>query len=102
MSLFAPNTGDKKMDEAYLKLKVHIDKCKTFDGFLQHFNYIVKTDDAEVLKKWLLKVLYVSMKLDSTDKHDFDKLLEMVDETKQKELLDWLAMSLKQQSSHIT
>ena len=94
MSLFTPNTGDKKMDEAYSNLKVHIDKCKTFDEFLQHFNYIVKTDDAEVLKKWLLKVLYVSMKLDNSPIHDFDKLLERVDETKQKELLDWLSNTL--------
>ena len=90
MNLFAPNTGDKKMDEAYSRLKTHIDKCKSFDEFLQHFNYIVKTDDAELLNKWLLKVLYVDMKQDSTPKHDFDKLLERVDEAKRQEMQNWL------------
>ncbi|WP_294962285.1 hypothetical protein [Sulfurimonas sp.] len=101
MSLFTPNTGDKKMDEAYLNLKVHIDKCKTFDEFIQHFNYIVKTDDTELLNKWLLKVLYVNMKLDNTDKHDFDKLLESVDEVKKQELKNWLEVSLKKQGENI-
>ncbi len=97
MSLFTPITGDEKMDKAYANLKKHIGKCKSFDEFLQHFNYIVKTDDAEVLNKWLLKVLFVSMKIESADKHDFDRLLESVDKIKQKEMLDWLEMSLKKQ-----
>ena len=95
MSLFEPNTGDKKMDEAYSNLKVHIDKCKTFDEFLQHFNYIVKSDDAEVLKKWLLKVLYVSMKLDIATQHDFDKLLERVSEVDKQKLERWLQVELE-------
>lgn len=96
MGLFQPETGDKKMDEAYSNLKTHIDKCKTFDEFLQHFNYIVKTGDAEVLNKWLLKVLYVSMKLDNTVQHDFDKLLERVNEAKRQELQNWLDSMLLQ------
>lgn len=96
MSLFAPNTGDSKMDEAYMRMQEHVSKCKNFDDFYMHFNYIVKTDDIEKLNKWLLKVLYVSMKLDNTPKHDFDLLLERVDETKKQELQNWLnSMLLK-------
>lgn len=96
MSLFTPNTGDEKMDKAYSNLKEHIDRCKTFDEFLQHFNYIVKTDDPEVLNRWLLKVLYVNMRLDNAPKHDFDKLLELVNEAKRDEIRNWLdSMLLK-------
>lgn len=97
MSLFQPNTGDKKMDEAYANLKVHIDRCKTFDEFVQHFNYIVKTKDTEVLNKWLLKVLYVNMRLDNNPIHDFDRLLESVDEAKKQELIAWLGNALNNQ-----
>ena len=92
--MFIPNTGDKKMDEAYANLKVHIDKCKTFDEFLQHFNYIVKTDDTEVLNSWLLKVLFVVMKLESVEMHDFDKLLQLVNEKEKQIMSEWLQNKL--------
>ncbi len=94
MSLFTPQTGNEKMDKAYANLQEHVDRCKTFDMFLQHFNYIVKTDDKEVLNKWLLKVLFVNMK-QSREKHDFDKLLECVDEAKKMELQLWLKTTLE-------
>jgi len=95
MSLFTPNTGDAKMDKAYQNLQEHVSRCKTFDAFLQHFKYVVKTDDLEVLNKWLLKVLFVNMKQDPNEKHDFDKLLERVGEVKQQELINWLKLNLE-------
>jgi len=95
MNLFAPNTGDAKMDKAYLNMQEHISKCKTFDDFLMHFKYIVKTDDAQKLNEWLLKVLFVNMK---HDKHDFDRLLESVDATKRQELTTWLQTNLDNQT----
>lgn len=94
MSLFAPNTGDKKMDEAYMHMQEHIGKCKNFDDFFMHFNYIVKIDDKELINKWLLKVLFVSMKY---AKHDFERLCDSVDEIKKQELQNWLDTSLKKQ-----
>jgi len=94
MSLLRVNTGDEKLDKAYENFKIHVDKCKSFEEFLQHFNYIVKTDDAEVLKKWLLKVLFVSMKQESVKKHDFDVLLESVDDVKREEIQSWLRTAL--------
>ena len=97
MSLLAPNTGNKKMDEAYVKLQEHVSICKTFDDFEMHFNYIAKTQDKEVLNKWLLKVLFVNMQQVPHAKHDFDSLLESVDDTKKQELRNWLEASLKKQ-----
>ncbi len=91
MNLFAPKTGDEKMDKAYQNLQVHITKCKSFDEFFQHFNYIVKTDNKEVLNTWLLKVLYVQMK----QKHPFDVLRDSVDDKKKKEIETWLNESIK-------
>lgn len=95
MGLFAPNTGDEKMDKAYMNLQVHVDKCKTFDDFFMHFNYIVKTDNKDILNKWLLKVLFVNMKQNTQEQHDFDKLLELVGEVKKQELKVWLKASLE-------
>jgi len=89
--ILTPNTGDEKMDKAYSNMQKHVAMCKTFDEFFQHFNYIVKTDDKEVLNKWLLKVLFVNLK----HKHDFDKLLENLDEVKRDELQNWLKTMLK-------
>jgi len=82
------------MDKAYANLQEHVNKCKSFDDFFMHFNYIVKTDDKEVLNKWLLKVLFVNMK-QSREKHDFDRLLEAVDENKRAELHAWLKANLE-------
>jgi len=62
-----------------------------------HFNYIVKTDDVEKLNKWLLKVLFVNLKY---DKHDFDKLIDIVDDAKKQELQNWLSNSLKKQGDN--
>jgi len=91
------NTGDKKMDEAYVRMQEHVSRCKTFDDFFMHFNYIVKTDDVEKLNKWLLKVLFVNLKY---DKHDFDKLIDIVDDAKKQELQNWLSNSLKKQGDN--
>jgi len=93
-SLFTPQTGNEKMDKAYANLQEHVNKCKSFDDFLMHFNYIVKTDNLEVLNKWLLKVLFVYLR-QTKDKHDFDKLLECVDEAKKMELQKWLKTTLE-------
>lgn len=95
MSLLTPNTGDEKMDKAYANLQEHVNKCKTFDDFLMHFKYIVKTDNLEVLNKWLLKVLFVNMKQTPNEKHDFDKLLESVNDTEREQLHEWLRVSLE-------
>jgi hypothetical protein len=97
-NLLTLNTGDKKMEEAYMKMQDHVSKCKNFDDFYMHFNYVVKTDDYEHLNKWLLKVLFVNMKY---DKHDFDKLLDSVDDLKKQELRNWLSASLKKQGESI-
>ncbi len=96
--ILSVNTGDAKMDKAYVKMQEHVSKCKNFDDFYMHFNYIVKTDNLEVLNIWLLKVLFVNMKY---DKHDFDKLLESVDDLKKQELRNWLSASLKKQGESI-
>lgn len=95
MNLFTPNTGDEKMDKAYVNMQEHVMKCKSFDDFLMHFKYIVKTNDLEVLNKWLLKVIFVNIKYDSQEKHDFEKLLECVNDTDRENLKVWLRTNLE-------
>jgi len=99
MSLFTPNTGDAKMDKAYQNLQEHVSRCKTFEEFLQHFNYIVKTDDKEVLNRWLLKVLFVNMKQDPNEKHDFDRLLGLTNENERQKLTQWLNNELEKRGA---
>jgi hypothetical protein len=94
MSLY-PNTGDDKMDKAYVNMQEHVKKCKTFDEFEMYFSYVVKTDDPLKLNRWLLKVLFVNMKQDPDAKHDFDVLLEAVGEEKAAELRAWLQSNLE-------
>lgn len=94
-SLLTPQTGNDKMDKAYANMQEHVRKCKTFDDFFMHFKYIVRTDNLEVLNKWLLKVLFVNMKQNCKDKHDFDKLLESVNDAKKEELRNWLKTNLE-------
>jgi len=92
MSLFTPQTNNKQMDEAYARLNEHVKRCKTFDEFLQHFMYIAKSQDPDVLNKWLLKVLYVLMRREN--EHEFDRLLRLVDDTKKAEIRHWLESAL--------
>lgn len=96
MNILSVNTGDAKLDEAYKNIQVHI--C-TFDKFIEfenYFNSIVKTDDKEVLLRWLLKVLFVEFKYGREQiKHDFDILLERVSPEKKEQLEKWLKDNLE-------
>ena len=89
----SPNTGDEKMDEAYLRLSEHIEQCKSFEEFFKLFNFVVKTPDKDVLNRWLLKILFVLIKQDG--EHKFDKLLRLVDKDKRAEMETWLNSSLE-------
>ncbi|WP_324172002.1 hypothetical protein [Sulfurimonas sp.] len=86
MSLLTPNTGDEQMDKAYVHMQNHIDRCKDFETFNQHFKYVAKTDDLPKLNLWLLKVLFVQMR----QVHPFDELLNHVEASKKQELESWL------------
>lgn len=94
MNLFTPQTGNEKMDKAYATMQVHIASFDDFNSFNTYFQHIAKTDDLAVINKWLLKVLFVYLK-QTKDKHDFDKLLEAVDENKREELKAWLKANLE-------
>lgn len=89
------NTGDKKMDDAYMRMQEHVSKRKTFDEFSMYFSHIVTTDDPEKLNTWLLKVLFVQMKQVPKELHDFDKLLSYLDPIKKKEMEVWLQLNLE-------
>ncbi len=91
---FTPQTGDDKMDEAYQHMQVHVSSFDNFDSFHNYFKSIVKTDDNEKLNKWLLKVLFVNLKQPNNSQHNFDRLLDAVDEIKRKQLQDWLKSNL--------
>ena len=98
MNILNVNTGDAKLDEAYKNIQVHI--C-TFDKFIEfesYFHSIVKTDDKEVLLKWLLKVLFIEFKYGRTqNKHDFDILLERVSSSDKALLEKWLKEKLEKE-----
>lgn len=97
MSGLNPNTGNDKMDEAYQRMLMCV---STFEGFVEFYNYflkVVKTDDKEVLNKWLLKVLYVNLEqTPKPTKHKFDVLLEKVSVENKAMLESWLDNKLKE------
>ncbi|AXH14356.1 hypothetical protein CP985_05700 [Malaciobacter mytili LMG 24559] len=90
--MFTPNTGNDKLDRAYNNLSMHISAYNNFEEFYNYFQRIVKTDDKDVLNKWLLKVLFVQMKY---NKHPFDELTELVNNENAAKLKDWLDNELK-------
>jgi len=90
--MLTPQTGNEKMDQAYMNMQTHVDSFEKFDEFFNYFEKIVKTDDKAVLSKWLLKVLFVQMKY---RKHPFDELLEKVEPGKKVQLKKWLEDNLR-------
>ena len=96
MNILSVNTGNEKLDEAYKNIQVHICTFDKFVEFESYFNSIVKTDDKEVLLKWLLKVLFIEFKYGRTqNKHDFDILLERVSSRDKALLEKWLKDKLE-------
>lgn len=100
MNILSVNTGDKKLDEAYKNIQVHI--C-TFDKFIEfesYFNSVVKTQDKEVLLRWLLKVLFIEFKYGRNQiKTDWDILLEKASPDKKQQLEKWLKDNLEKVSN---
>ncbi len=97
--MLIPNTGNDKLDRAYNNLSMHISAYNNFEEFYNYFQRIVKTDDKDVLNKWLLKVLYVQIKATNKNKHDFDLLIEKLrvnEPIKANNLSKWLKESLKE------
>ncbi|PLY04901.1 MAG: hypothetical protein C0625_15430 [Arcobacter sp.] len=90
---------DKKMNEAYNRMTAHVDSFESFYAFYEYFLKQVKTEDKEELNKWLLKVLFIQMKKTKEVKHDFDVMVELLENQpekafKAKELKDWLKNAL--------
>lgn len=96
MNILTVNTGDEKLDEAYRNFQVHVSSFDKFTEFQNYFNKIVKTDDKERLNKWLLKVLFIEFRHGRTSqKHDFDILLEKVKPEEKAKLEKWLKDNLE-------
>lgn len=96
MNILTVNTGDEKLDEAYRNFQVHVSSFDKFAEFQNYFNKIVKTDDKDRLNKWLLKVLFIEFRYGrTTQKHDFDILLERVSSEKKEQLEKWLKDNLE-------
>ena len=96
MNILTVNTGNKKLDEAYKRMQIHICTYDKVDEFMNYFNSITKDVKEDELLKWLLKVLFWEFKYGRVDKkHDFDLLLEKV-EPKDKVVLEkWLKEKLE-------
>ena len=100
MNILSVNTGDEKLDVAYKNFQVHVSSFDKFAEFQNYFNKIVKTDDKEKLNKWLLKVLFIEFRYGRTSqKHDFDILLERVSSEKKEQLEKWLEDNLEKVSN---
>jgi len=96
MNILTANTGDEKLDVAYKNFQVHVSSFDKFPEFQNYFNKIVKTDDKERLNKWLLKVLFIEFRYGrTTQKHDFDILLERVSSDDKAKLEKWLKEKLE-------
>ncbi len=96
MNILSVNTGDAKLDEAYKNIQVHICTFDKFVEFESYFNSVVRTQDKEVLLRWLLKVLFIEFKYGrAQNKHDFDILLERVSSSDKEVLEKWLKDKLE-------
>lgn len=88
---FTPQTGDEQMDDAYARLKAHMESFEEFAKFFDYFNTIVKTDDDKYIKRWLLKVLFVQLKA----KHPFDEIYDNADDEGKKIIKNWMERNLE-------
>ncbi len=96
MNIVTIQTDNTKLDEAYKNMQIHISSFNDFDTFDEYFKDVIKTDDYEVLSKWLLKVLFAEFKYGRTEqKHDFDVLLENTNEANKQQLINWLKTNLE-------
>lgn len=73
------DTGNEKLDTAYNNLSSRIDLCNDAEEFITFFYKTVKTEDKEIINKWLLKVLFVQIKyvqsnIKQKDKQELDEL----------------------------
>ncbi len=102
MNILNVNTGDAKLDEAYKNIQVHICTFDKFVEFESYFNSVVKTDDKEVLLRWLLKVLFIEFKYGRNQiKTDWDILLERVSISDKEKLENWLKEKLEKVSENV-
>jgi hypothetical protein len=99
MKILIVDTGNKKLDEAYKNIQVHICSFDNFVEFESYFNSIVKTKDIEKLNNWFLKVLFWEFKYGRNQKHDFDILLERVSPSDKELLEKWLKEKLEKVSN---
>lgn len=100
MNILSVNTGDAKLDEAYKNIQVHICTFDKFVEFESYFNSVVKTQDKEVLLRWLLKVLFIEFKYGRNQiKTDWDILLEKASPDKKQQLEKWLKDNLEKVSN---
>ncbi|CAM3513001.1 hypothetical protein [Arcobacter aquimarinus] len=99
MNILTVDTGNKKLDEAYKRMQVHICTYDKVDEFMNYFNSITKDAKEDELLKWLLKVLFWEFKYGRTNqKHDFDILLERVSSDDKAKLEKWLKEKLEKVS----
>lgn len=89
------DTGDSKMDEAYKRLELHIKSFESFEEFYRYFMKIKKTDNDKTLIKWLLKVLFVQLRITNNKKHKFDLLIEKINDKERATMENWFDEKLK-------
>ncbi len=99
LEILTVNTGNDKLDDAYKRMQIHISTFNNVEEFENYFNSILKGNDPELVKKWLMKVLFWEFKYGRDEgasaKHDFDVLCENVSAQKKKELKAWLELNLR-------
>lgn len=96
MNILTVSTGDAKLDEAYKNIQVHICTFEKFIEFESYFNSVVKTQDKEVLLRWLLKVLFIEFKYGRPqNKHLFDMILEKSKPEDREKLEQWIDATAK-------
>jgi hypothetical protein len=101
MNILTVNTGDAKLDEAYKNIQVHICSFDKFIEFESYFHSVVKTQDKEVLLRWLLKVLFVEFKYgratisEKQEKHLFDLILDKSKPEDREKLKQWIDATAK-------
>ncbi len=102
MQILTVNTGNDKLDDAYKRMQVHISTFNNVEEFENYFNSILKDNDPEVIKKWLMKVLFWEFKYGREEgakaKHSFDILLEHLKVEDRQKMENWLKNELEKRN----
>lgn len=105
MQILTVDTGNKKLDDAYKRMQIHIFAYEKCEEFINYFTTITKDSDKDELIKWFMRVLFWEFRfgrgtmqnqtVNTEIKNDWQILMENISDTNREKLEAWLQAELK-------